>query len=264
MKNYAHDQIKMLSESTFHKELTRRMEVVAKLRHMIFESEDWGVVSNKSGVKIQYNAEPELSTYSFKISALVRAPLFNLIAVVYEVDLYGNWMPRLKYARELALLSKFQKIVQLEINSVWPIANRDSVIEGFGVDFTQEDALLVVIQSVGDYVQVEVPEPEESVVRATLNIGAFYIKYISEEETQIYMILNFDPKLPVIPDWVLNFATGQVLQWIFYFMEKAAKFDDSSPYAEKIRTNPVYDHARRIIERRKTERWSASPKDPAS
>jgi hypothetical protein len=277
MKKLAKEQIKVLEESEFHKELTRQIEVVNRLRKIIFDSEgtssefevmqltrffsDWGVISDKNGVKIQYNPEPELATHSFKIEAIVRAPLFNLIAVVYEVELYNKWMPRVKYSKELAILSKFQKIVQLEFNSVWPIANRDSVIEGFGVDFISEDAILVVIQSVSDHVQVEVPEPDDSVVRAVLNIGAFYIKYISDEETQIFMVMNCDPKLPVIPDWLLNFATGQVMQWIFYFMEKAASFDESSEYAERIQSNPgVYDHAKRIIDRRKAQRASSSPK----
>eukprot|EP00475_Leptophrys_vorax_P007836 TRINITY_DN14985_c0_g3_i3.p1 TRINITY_DN14985_c0_g3~~TRINITY_DN14985_c0_g3_i3.p1 ORF type:complete len:293 (-),score=76.89 TRINITY_DN14985_c0_g3_i3:108-986(-) len=243
-----------LQDTDLHKEMHRKMEIVNRLKGMMFESEDWGIVSDRSGVRIQYQAAPGESLYYFKVTTSVKASLFKILAVIYEVDLYSKWLPLLKKADELHMLEKLHKIAHVEVYGVWPVvANRDCVAEGFGVDFEEDDAILVVLQSVDESQphSFEIPEADgSSVVRTDLKIGGFYVKYLSEEECNVWAILNVDPKLTFLPDWLLNYATGKLLHFLFYYLEKAAQFDDSSPYAERIANNPeVYSLVSRIVDK---------------
>jgi hypothetical protein len=215
---------------------------------------DWGVISDTSGVRIQYQATPSASLYNFKVTTVVKASLFNILAVIYEVDLYKKWLPLLKVAEQLHQVDKLHKIVHVDVYGVWPVANRDAVVEGFGVDFQEDDAILVVLQSIDESVPQEFEFPIANgitVVRSVLSIGGFYVKYRSESECDVYAILNIDPKLAFLPDWLLNYATGKLLQFLFYYMEKAAQFDESSTYTERIANNPaVYGLVKRIVDRK--------------
>eukprot|EP00475_Leptophrys_vorax_P035951 TRINITY_DN5995_c0_g1_i1.p1 TRINITY_DN5995_c0_g1~~TRINITY_DN5995_c0_g1_i1.p1 ORF type:complete len:369 (+),score=112.62 TRINITY_DN5995_c0_g1_i1:22-1107(+) len=255
IKNFASAQLELFQTDEDHVELTRRIEIVLNLQKIIFESENWPIVSEANGAKIQYEPSPDgTGLHNFKVTANVKASMFNVMAVIYEVDFYKNWIPLLKFAKDFAILEKFQKIAHLELFGAWPVlSNRDLLVEGFGCIFDHDDALLAVLQSVQSNPKVpNLPQADGYyVVRAEFKVGAFYVKYISEEETQIYMIINMDPKMPFFPDWVLNMATGQVLGWMFYYLEKSAHFDESSPYTERIRNNPgVYDHVKKVVDRK--------------
>jgi hypothetical protein len=235
------DQLSDVSrQSSVVVELCRKLEVIRRLEDLMFLSKDWSVISAKDRVQVQYLPEPSLNTHNFKVSAKVNASMFNLVAVIYEVDLYHKWMPRLGFARELGSRSKFEKLVHLELEGVWPVSSRDCLLEGFGVDLLDRDALMVVLQSVPQ----DVP-PRAGAVRSVLHIGGFYIQYAGEHETMLEMVFNFDPRMSVLPSWLLNFVTGHILELVFGYMEEACR---DAVYEDRVKSNgAVYEHVSRIL-----------------
>jgi hypothetical protein len=226
--------------------LRTKLAALSEVESLLMSGSSWDTVSDRDGVRVQYCPSADSGTHNFKITARVRAPLFNLLAVVYEVDLYSEWMPRVKQARQLHAASRFEKTVHLELEAVWPVANRDCVVDGFGVDkLAEEGALLVVlVQAAG-----EALSPAEGVVRALVHVGGFRLTRVSPEETGVEMVLNVDPCLPVIPHWLLNWATGHVLHWLFLRMERAAAFEEDSEYGRRVAGNRgVYQHLRNILQ----------------
>ena len=144
-------------------------------------------------------------------------------------------------------MSRFEKIVQLEYEVPF-ISNRDVVLEAFGVHCVEEQALLIGLQSIDEHPFVELPPNDGKKVRGQMNVSGYYIEPVSDNETRVTMLMNFDPKLPVLPPWLMNVATGKILQWFFYYMEKAAEFDANSIYHERVQGDPeVYEHVKNTI-----------------
>mmetsp|Transcript_11637 Transcript_11637/g.8494 ORF Transcript_11637/g.8494 Transcript_11637/m.8494 type:complete len:155 (+) Transcript_11637:217-681(+) len=80
----------------------------------------------------------------FEVSNL-EIPLFNLLALIYEIELYTNWFPFCKQSRELIHISKARKIASCEFMLPVPFSNRGSVLYGCGVNRTKIDGSIVVV-----------------------------------------------------------------------------------------------------------------------
>ena len=69
---------------------------------------DWNLVKQVDGIKVHYKHEVDTGIHSIKMEGFVKcillsdwlgvmdSPLFDIIAVIYELDLYIQWWPLLK------------------------------------------------------------------------------------------------------------------------------------------------------------------------
>jgi hypothetical protein len=62
----------------------------------------------------------------------------------------------------------------------------------------------------------ENPPENPSHVRVEVELGCVNIMYKSENQTQVSLIFNNDPKLALIPKSLVNFVTKKIL---YYFMK---------------------------------------------
>merc|ERR1711865_407162 len=69
---------------------------------------------------------------TFKVTGAVNAPLFNIVSLFYEVDLFKEWMPGCVASSKVASYSKFSMACYQEFYSPWPVSNRDIVLKGYG------------------------------------------------------------------------------------------------------------------------------------
>ena len=74
----------------------------------LMEGDDgWTLVKESERMKTWYRHVDGNPVHSIKIDALLNVPLFNLLSIINEVDLYVDWIPFLKESRETITLSKF-------------------------------------------------------------------------------------------------------------------------------------------------------------
>lgn len=78
--------------------------------------------------------------------------MFNILAVIIEVDMYLTWIPTimgigLKRITMLSDLDRFRKLVHADASIPWPLANRDCNLVGYGVDLIDQGRVLAVARS---------------------------------------------------------------------------------------------------------------------
>lgn len=57
---------------------------------------DWIVEKIKAGeenIMLKYKQIPGTSLYALKYEAVLEIPIFNLVAMIYEIDLFRKWIP---------------------------------------------------------------------------------------------------------------------------------------------------------------------------
>jgi hypothetical protein len=55
------------------------------------EEGSWKKVSDSDGIHTFYRKEPNKPTHSFMVQGEVQSSLFNVLSLIYEIDLYKNW-----------------------------------------------------------------------------------------------------------------------------------------------------------------------------
>ena len=247
-------------------ELKKKYEKISRVRSMFADKSAWTVVTSpqrEGDLEVLFKTEPTESSHTFLLTSVLEVPLFNIAAVIYETDLYSTWMPRVKKSTPLGTLGVFEKAVKIEFQVIWPLATRDMVVLGYGVDLIEENAILCTMHSVSRHDSIDIPETRDGEVRLFMNIGGFRCEFLEDDKTKMQLVMNIDPKVPAAPEMLLNFAIRQVICWIFHNLERAAKFDGSSVYAERIKCNSgFYEKVGRIIENGKKRKLDSklSPK----
>ena len=71
---------------------------------------------------------------SIKIEAyLENMPIFNLISLIYEIELFKNWVPFCSTSSTLKKVKRAEKVVYIKL-ALPILSDREAFLDGFGVD----------------------------------------------------------------------------------------------------------------------------------
>ena len=71
-------------------------------------------------------------------------PLENLITVIYEIDLFKNWVPFCDESKTIKKINKAEKVAYFSV-SMPLFATRESYLRGMGVNRMKYDGSLWII-----------------------------------------------------------------------------------------------------------------------
>eukprot|EP01083_Nonionella_stella_P123343 371655_1 len=187
------------------------------------------------------------------MSGRIESPILNVLAVINEIELYPNWFPLVNYANVLEKPSRFQRFVHIKTPIPIPfMSDRDFLVHAYGVDNLRERYAFVYLQSVTDSYpnerpQCDIPEIPSGTVRINI-MGGFLFKFHSKNTTDVTIMLNADPDLPVVPGFILNFVTRQVLHIVLDRLRDVSNFGVDSEYAKRIQVDrELYGYMEKII-----------------
>jgi len=133
-------------------------------------------------------------------------------------------------------------VSQLTFGFPWPFANRDLVVEGYGVDFSENNKILVNTKSVEVSPYCEVPPPSKDVVRAEMMFGGFLIEPKNMDSSKLSFMVNMDVKM-VAPSSLINFVASKMVHYILVKIRRTCEFGPGSEYDKRIQANPqVYEY----------------------
>jgi len=217
----------------------------------INDVDSWNKVSVTEGISSYYQENAETGTHSFQVAGEVRAPLFNVVAVINEIGLFKEWLPSVTTADKVASIGgkRVSMLAQLTFKIPWPMAPREVMLYGYGDTFG--DSVAVFFRSAKDselfpnsgLENDKAPPPPEGHVRADLHFGGFLLTPIDENRTMVRCVFNFDPKFPILPYWLLNVVSEKFCYFLLKFLRKTA-----SPEAFK---SPECLHSKCIQENRR-------------
>eukprot|EP00735_Rhodelphis_limneticus_P011262 TRINITY_DN4342_c0_g1::TRINITY_DN4342_c0_g1_i1::g.21167::m.21167 TRINITY_DN4342_c0_g1::TRINITY_DN4342_c0_g1_i1::g.21167 ORF type:complete len:596 (-),score=103.44,sp/Q7Z3T8/ZFY16_HUMAN/42.42/1e-16,FYVE/PF01363.16/5.4e-19,START/PF01852.14/9.8e-05,START/PF01852.14/3.7e+03,FYVE_2/PF02318.11/0.0024,RRP7/PF12923.2/0.14,RRP7/PF12923.2/1.2e+02,CRCB/PF02537.10/0.55,HypA/PF01155.14/1.1 TRINITY_DN4342_c0_g1_i1:238-1989(-) len=209
-----------------------------------FTKEDgWVFALDALGVKTYYQLADD-GTVWLKMTSLLRCPLFDLIAVVNETDLFHRWIPFCNDARRLKQLSRAHQVIYHAL--AIPLFTRDAVLSAYGVDATDQGCVLLMGKTInGEGMDFPIPPVVRGfgACRMEYNALQILIRPKNKDEAQAVFILNVDPKAAVpqnLLNWVLKKVAGLVLVMMAKEALKVQEEGEENVYRHRVRENPEF------------------------
>jgi hypothetical protein len=209
--------------------------------------------------RVWYKEETKTSSYTFRVEGMVNAPLFNILSVIYEFDLFKTWFPGISESSKDIQLAKFRFIVSLLGMSLpWPIWRRKSILYAYG-DVLNSESVAIYIREAretdltqnitntyGDSTTTEnndatdKKEKEKIVVDETKYVnakclyGGFHVIPVTEDKTFVKFVFNFDPQFQLLPASFFNYIVQQTMIPLLGLLTKKAKNIEGTEYEKRI------------------------------
>ncbi|MBU1167931.1 MAG: hypothetical protein KKD44_00055 [Proteobacteria bacterium] len=193
-------------------------------REVSFTENDynWDYVKKKGDIKIFVSETPESRYRTFKAETVIDQPLEVLMEVLLDVDGFASWLPDCILSRNLKTLGKDRLdghyLVHVIWDSIWPIKNRDFIIEVVSQIFWKDDVVTVELISRDDS---GVP-----VAEGTKRLKKFYSRYqftfVDRNHTHVCYSMVVDPGLP-FPRRLVEIQTASIPYKTLKGLEKRAK-----------------------------------------
>eukprot|EP00762_Andalucia_godoyi_P002124 ANDGO_02525.mRNA.1 hypothetical protein SAMD00019534_059680 len=221
----------------------------------LFDSDGWTLRKEDKTCRVYYRHDEATPIHSIKMEGEMDCHIFNVLAVVNELDLYKNWVPYMKRSSRCAQSGRARQVGNFEITLPWPVANREATVYGFGADLLDEAGYVAVhcesmlsldglVVSAGyeedsrDLLEAgKLPDIKKGNVAAIVHLGGMVLQPLSESRTMFRIVVNTDPQLALVPYWLINFVTRNFAHWIFHKMRKTALHIEGTEYEKRINTN---------------------------
>jgi hypothetical protein len=206
------------------------------------DENDW--ISEKEGnIQVSYKKVPGTPTISLKCESVVQVPLFDFISLIYETELYPDWVPFCKTCRTVERINKSKKIIFCEFDVV-RIAKRAACVVGYGHNLLHTDGFVMVVSKSVDY------ECKSKFTFAKLNFFGCLLRPLSENSVSVKLISNNDPKIYFLPYSLLNWAVRKMARLMFEKLtEKSKRFSQEHQDRMELPENQeFYQHLRRALQ----------------
>jgi len=118
------------------------------MQKVVFEladSQDWKVEKATETVNISYKQIEGTKLITLKMEGEIDVPLLHLLTLIYEIDLWDQWVPFLKKPVELKQIHRAAKMVYIDIGLPFPLADRNAHIYGTGIDRLKENGTILIM-----------------------------------------------------------------------------------------------------------------------
>jgi hypothetical protein len=169
-------------------------------------------------------------------------PMYPLFALFSEVDLFPEWISVIKSADILCNPTPYRRLLRLRFDMPWPVTNREAVVSVIGIPVPYNKSALLVIRSADGsrYLNFSIPDPLEGDERIDISICCVNIVYDGPEDTHLSLIVRSDPKIAMMPQFLINFATKHVMYYLMDTIREKVKNYSGSEYERRVKQNPDY------------------------
>jgi hypothetical protein len=192
-----------------------------KVVNELAESQDWKVEKATDSVNIFYKQIEGTQLITLKIEGEIDVPLLHLLTLIYEIDMWDQWVPFLKKPNELKHVHRAAKVVHIDIGLPFPLADRNAHIYGTGVNRLDENGTILIMARGIDEDQdflgrhnITKVDQKKTVV-FDLKFGAFEITPITKNRIKLRAIANGNPNFKLLPDSLLNWILRKAGTIIF-------------------------------------------------
>lgn len=192
----------------------------------------------------------------FRCRCIFDIPLFELCSLFNEVDLFANWLPFVTKTNLIEHIGGCGDYAQLLLSVhyilPWPLPSRESVLYAFASNGLEHGSITIHASSVPEaatewwgYAVPPARSPRADVT---------YVASITPcgdgmKRSRLDLTFKFDPKVPLVPQWVLNSAGKQYVKLLCSNVQSLAKDFSTGPYPARVKRNErgVYTHLERCL-----------------
>ena len=175
------------------KEILSQLKETERMIEFLTSSSGWELYRDDGTWKTEWQPSSDSDYESFRISGIGDVPLYNILAVIYEMDLIKTWMPLCKESIQCGQLSLHCKAGLIRIGLFWPIQDRETVLFGYGVDDLKNGKILIYFDSRDDNQHIKIPKCPKGRCRVDVFLGGFYFERLTENTTKVTCVWNCDP-----------------------------------------------------------------------
>ena len=241
--------------------------------HKEFDStEGWTCVRegiDSSDLRIWIRHEEGNVLHTLRIEGDIDAPAEFLLVLMNEITLFDVWLPFIGGSRELAITSRCERYAWVKVWSPAPaiVHHRDFCMYARAIDGLEEDGCVLVLTRSFDDGESGVSHPATGprTTRISINFGAIELFPICQGRTRLRCIALIDPKIRVLPGWLINWvATKVCYMGVRRWEHRAQKLrDDADDGPHRLRMREKADYYSWVIARVRS-RTDALPAGPAA
>jgi hypothetical protein len=135
---------------------------------------------------------------------MVKGELLHIFSVLAETDLLTKFITQFEEIKKVDEISPFRWIIQTKIKMPITFTNRDLMAVGTGVLNKEEKNVLLCFQSRDSLLGKKLPEETSKHKRIECIFGFYHIQHVKDDTFYITSGINIDPKIPIIPWFILN------------------------------------------------------------
>mmetsp|Transcript_19528 Transcript_19528/g.35709 ORF Transcript_19528/g.35709 Transcript_19528/m.35709 type:complete len:282 (-) Transcript_19528:1212-2057(-) len=216
------------------------MEMAGQCMEMLSDIVSWTPVYNDDAIATFFKGSG--NEFFVRAEMQMHQPLFPLIALFSEVDLLSQWVSVVKSADVICMPTPYRRLLRFRFDMPWPVTDREAVVSVVGIPVPYNRSALLVIRSVdgSNYLSFPIPDTSEGDVRIDINICCVNIVYNGPEETHLSLIVRSDPKIAMLPKFLINFATKHVMYYLMDTIREKVKNYAGSEYERRVMQNPQY------------------------
>ena len=174
-----------------------------------------------------------------RFDGLLEIDVFNLASMIYEVDLFPEWVPFCNECENIKTIPVASKIVKISF-SVPIISKREAFLYGQGVDrIEHSNSVMVYCEAVTGNEDVEKRhnvslQKAKGSVMLDLKFFVCEITIIKKGTYRFRAFGDIDLNVTFLPDFLLGILTKKIGNWIFDKMIKMANNLKGTKYEKRI------------------------------
>lgn len=166
---------------------------------------EWQRTGSEDGVVLETREVADSSLPEFRGTAVLDAPLYEIAAVIDDIDRFCEWQKRCVLAKQLQRINDGERVFYTRTEVPWPLQDRDTVLLGKVSGLPEGQDVWVRFASVAD------PRwpAKDGVVRMPSVRGHFRLTRIDEMHTRAEYQVRADPG-GMVPGWAARLSAKQV------------------------------------------------------
>ena len=174
----------------------------------------WELKRNENGIAVYTRTPLKGNLKELRVVCDLDATEAQLIATLQDIADYSKWVYGNKKSYILKTPDPQTTIYYTEAHLIWPIKDRDLVIQ-LNVDQSDPKELKIVVKSLPDYLPVN-----KNFIRVPYSLALWNVTPVSEKKLKVDYTFSVDPG-GAIPPWLVN-ATMAIGPYNSFVKLKAA------------------------------------------
>ena len=166
---------------------------------------EWVAKGEDDGVILHSREVGDSSLPEFRGTTTVAANIYQLAAVIDDLDRHCDWQKRCARAKQLQRISDSERLFYMRSEAPWPLQDRDTVLRGRVAGLIEGTDVWVRFESIRDSRWPAL----DGVVRMPFVRGHFRMTRIDDGHTRIEYQVHADPG-GVVPAWAARLSAKQV------------------------------------------------------
>lgn len=165
----------------------------------------WEHIATEDGIRVTSRDVPGRGFPTFRGRGLVKANIYQVLAVLRDTKRHTEWMAACIDARMIKKINEYEYVVYSRTKAPWPVSDRDAVFKSK----TTVDRKNLVVTTRFWAVRSKLKPPVDGVVRMTRLRGRYKFTAMGWDKTLVDFKVDANPE-GMLPGWIARMASKKI------------------------------------------------------